>query len=470
MRHLRGTLWLLVLLALTAAVAAPALAQDTEIDWSTGTKSALADTSLIKPRNFWRATGEVVGVNLLIWSFDRYIREGGENPVFRVGFDSWSENLEAGWNWDDNNFATNQFSHPYHGSLYFNAARSNGYNYWESIPFTFAGSWMWEYLHEVHHPSLNDWVATSIGGTFLGEVFHRLSATIWDNTDTGGSRNWREVGGFLVNPMGGVNRMIDGDWGRQFANPEDRLPKNFRSRMDIGLRTRGENQIWETDTTDVFIEFDFEYGDMFFGDMGKPFSSFDFQMQMNFGDKTAIGRIEGSGNLAGMFLKETPSASHILGAFHRYDYVNTNAIEFGAQIILAGLHSRFETDAGVELRTKVELGPILLGGSSSDYLSVSGRSYDYGPGTAARFVAAFRRGGWDYLRASHGQYWIHSISGNRADHHLSITKLRLAVPIKYNIGISGEYILYLADRIYEAYPDVSQRTPQTKLAISWILN
>ena len=73
-----------------------------------------------------------------VWTYNRFIREGGENPVFRVGFNSWRENLETGWTWDDNSFSTNQIAHPYHGNLYYNAARSNGYSYWQSIPFAFA--------------------------------------------------------------------------------------------------------------------------------------------------------------------------------------------------------------------------------------------------------------------------------------------------------------------------------------------
>src|SRR6186713_2975142 len=90
-----------------------------------------------------RALGEVVGTNLVVWIYDRYIRENGTNPGFRIGFNSFEENIKNGFEWDDNNFSTNQFAHPFHGSLYFNAARSNGMSYWESIPFAWAGSFMW---------------------------------------------------------------------------------------------------------------------------------------------------------------------------------------------------------------------------------------------------------------------------------------------------------------------------------------
>jgi len=455
---------------LAALLAGAAPAQEAAIDWSAGASAAVADTALVKPRNFGRAALEVFGVNAAVWTYDRFIREGGTNHVFRVGFDSWAENLSAAWTWDDNSFSTNQFAHPYHGNLYYNAARSNGYSYWESVPFAFAGSYMWEFFGETHNPSLNDWIATSVGGSALGEIFHRLATTVRDNTATGSARNWREMGGLLVDPVGGLNPVLDGEWGRQHANPPDRFPKNFASRMDLGLRTRGEERLWEADTTDVFVEFEFAYGDPFFGDLGKPYDNFDFELQLNFGDKTSIGRVEGSGNLAGVFLKEAPAASHILGAFHRYDYLNTNALEFGGQSVTAGLESRFANEAGLELRTSVQVGPLLLAGASSDYASVSARDYDFGPGLAARVAAEFGRGGWSFLQVSHEQFWLHAISGNVVDHYVSFTRLRATLPLKFNIGFSAEYTLSLAEREYRDYPDVSVRQPQMRAALTWLLD
>src|SRR6185436_8145129 len=114
------------------------------------------------------AASEVVAVNALVWSYDRYIRENGTNPGFRIGFNSFEENIKNGFEFDDNNFSTNMYAHPSHGDLYFNAARSNGMSYWGSVPYTWAGSFMWEYFGEVHHAALNDWILTSMGGMTLG--------------------------------------------------------------------------------------------------------------------------------------------------------------------------------------------------------------------------------------------------------------------------------------------------------------
>jgi len=439
------------------------------IDWDQTHRSGLSDTFIVK-KNFLRTSVEVVGVNTLIWFYDRYIREGGTNPGFRIGFNSWEENLANGFEWDDNSFSTNQFAHPYHGSLYFNAARSNGYSFWESVPFTFAGSYLWEFFFEVHHPSMNDWIATSVGGITMGEMLHRMSMTVRDNTARGGSRNWREIGSLVLNPMAGLNRIFDGDWNRVYANSPDRYPDNFRSQMDVGFRTVADDRLWATDTTRVYMKFDFEYGDMFFGDMGKPFDSFDFDLQLNFSDVTLFGRVDVNGVLAGTFLKETGPASHILAGFIHYDYINNSKVEFGSQSIGAGFISRFEMPSGLELRTELHSSVIILGANKSDYRSTSGRTYDYGPGVSVDFLAKLGRNGWYFLQVSHTQNWIHAVNGNIADHYLGESVVRMEVPVAYNIGLGLEYRLINSERTYRDYEDVSERIPELRINTTWLLN
>ncbi len=424
---------------------------------------------LVKNKNFGRTAVEVVGLNALVWSFNYYLRPGGNNG-FRVGFRSWAENLKNGFEWDDNNFSTNQFSHPYHGSLYFNAARSNGYSFWESVPFTFAGSFGWEYFGETHHASMNDWIATSVGGSAVGEMLHRFGRMIRDNGDQGSSRNWREVGGFFVDPVGGLNRIIDGDWGRLHENHPERFAKNYSSSLDLGFRTVSEDKLGDTDTTRVFMELEFDYGDPFFGDMGSPYDNFNLALQLNFSEIKTLGRVQSDGMLGGTFLKETEQTSHILAAFHHFDYINNNQLEFGAQSVSAGLLSRFAEVLGLELRTEVHLGAIILGGTSSDYASFSGRSYDYGPGAQVLLSAEMSRHGYQVLYFSHEQHWIHTVNGNESDHNISSTRLKLGLPLVYNVGLGLEYVLHLAERTYKNFDNVSVRNPQTRLYMTWDLN
>jgi len=462
----------LAVLALAVGLTAPlnAAAQSSATP-ATPAAPSPADSDTLRvikiEKNAWIAGAEVVGVNLLIWSFNRFIREGGENPGFRIGPDSWKENLLNGFEWDDNSFSTNQFAHPYHGSLYFNAARSNGFGFWESMPFVFGGSLMWEFAMEKHHASINDWVATSMGGIALGESLHRFSTMIFDNTATGSSRFWRELGGFFVNPMAGLNRMISGQAFEVHANPEDRFPSKLQVGYQVGMRTIGENRVWETDTTRVFMEFDLDYGDPFNGDTTKPFDSFDFSLQLNFKDKSAIGRLQAKGLLFATELANSEEAQHLFGAYQHFDYINNNAFEFGGQSISASYLSQVAVGES-SLRTELHALGLVLGGTKSDYENFTGRSYDYGPGLGFKFLAILSRRGRPFFTLGHSNYWIYVLNGDEAQHFIAMTFARLDLQIRDFFGVGLEYDLYNAERSYAEFPDVSQRSPEYRLFLSWI--
>jgi len=430
---------------------------------------AEADTlpEYVVKKKGWLAATEAAGLNLLIWSYDRYIREDGQNPGFRISLDSWKENIQNGFEWDDNSFTTNQFAHPYHGSLYFNAARSNGFDYWGSLPFALGGSLMWEYLMETHHPSYNDWIATSIGGAAFGESLHRLSAMVFDNTATGSNRTWREIGGFLVNPMGGLNRIIHGDATRVQRNPADRLPGDFHSNFEVGLRTIGEDQMWESDTTRVYIRAAFAYGDPFGGDTEKPFDSFTFDLQLNFGDVSGIGHAKINGLLFAYPLSESDNSTHLLTANQHFTYINNSAYELGGQTFSAGYLSKIDGN-DVALVTKLEANGILMGATKSDYEDFTGRSYCYGPGLGFSFATSLLRNNRPFFTLGHSSNWITSVNGDSADHYITYTYGRLDLPIQNFFGLGVEYNLYHAERKYDDFPDVIQRNPEVKLYMNWM--
>ncbi len=428
------------------------------------TAAALPDSNGYTPprKNALRALGEITLVNGVVWTFNRYIRAGG-GEGFHIGWTSWNESFENGFDWDPNNFSTNQYAHPYHGNLYFNAARSNGFNYWESIGFAFTGSFQWEFFGESHHASINDWVNTSLGGTALGEMTHRLAATVRDNTATGSGRFWREFGGFAIDPVGGLTRVLSGDMFHHQPNPEDRMPSQVSVHGNFGFRTVYEDQIGRSDTTGAFVNLHFSYGDPFQERFRKPYEFFDAHVQVNGNDTQALGQVDVTGMLARTHLASGEKSEHILGAFQHYDYLNNRAFELGGQSFSAGLLSRFgAAEAKYRLITRLYAAGLVLGATKSDYENQTARSYDYGPGFGARFSGALYRDGWDILRMGHHQYYIHSVNGNRADHFLSLSYLGASVPLSSSFALGADYQLYLADRNYADFPDVSQRSPQVQ--------
>ena len=141
--------WLAVLLILLSAF--PAISQNVHSDSTAETKKAdtliKMDTFEVKKR-FWRASWQLGLVELIPWSVNYFIRD---KEFARVSMETISYNLQfQHWEWDDNQFTNNQFSHPYHGNLYFSSFRSNGYTFWQSAPAAFAGSFIWEVAGETH--------------------------------------------------------------------------------------------------------------------------------------------------------------------------------------------------------------------------------------------------------------------------------------------------------------------------------
>jgi hypothetical protein len=412
------------------------------------------------------ALGEVVAVNLAVWTYDRFIRSGG-GEGFRDGFQSWKQNIENGFNWDDNSFSTNQFGHPYQGSLTMNAGRSNGYGYFQSYAFTWLGSFLWEYFGETNYPALNDWINTSMGGAAFGEALFRLSRMVTDNTATGSGRFWREVGGTAISPVRGFTRIVTGEWGRVLQNDPDRLPRSHQVLWRFGARTEGSENLWTADTTHAFIEMAGGFGDPFLGEYKKPFQTFDFGLQLNFKDNARIGRVQAKGLLFATPYSRSENAQTLIGAWQYYDYIYNSAYEYGAQKIGASFMSLQKPAKNFEARTHMDLIAVILGATNSAYASISGRNYDYGPGFGATVGGEVRYKGHAFFTLSAEGDFIHTLNGTSSNHLLTETQIAFDIPLFQTYSLNFSYSLYTAQGMYEDFPDVYQKTPTLRTAISW---
>ena len=127
----------------------------------------------------------VTSSNAFGWAYSRYVMK---EEWAEISINTWKNSFKNGWEWDIDRFGTNFLIHPRAGSDYFNVARSNGYSFWASYPFTLFGSAQWEWLGENTKPSKNDLINTTISGAFLGEVLYRISSNILDDRRRGGEQ------------------------------------------------------------------------------------------------------------------------------------------------------------------------------------------------------------------------------------------------------------------------------------------
>ena len=151
-RTLLGLVVAAALLAPLVAAAEESSQSPAAIAWSAQGASALTDSNLIKSPNFGRTAVEVVGLNALVWSYDRYIREGGTNPGFRIGFDSWGAQPRVGLQLGRQQLQHQPVRPPVPRQPVLQRRAQQRLQLWESLPFAFAGSYMWEYLRRDAQP------------------------------------------------------------------------------------------------------------------------------------------------------------------------------------------------------------------------------------------------------------------------------------------------------------------------------
>lgn len=96
----------------------------------------------------------------------------------------WFNNIfKRGPEWDHDKFYFNYILHPYAGAVYFMAARTCGFNFWQSMLYATCISTIgWEFGIEacMERPSYQDIFITPLVGSLMGEGFYRLKRMIVD--------------------------------------------------------------------------------------------------------------------------------------------------------------------------------------------------------------------------------------------------------------------------------------------------
>ena len=251
-------------------------------------------STVFKPiRNWWNDTlswetgagrsyvlpaGEILLYQFLLNLYDRNFVEPTSD--YDTDWDTiWDHITDPHWVVDTDQFQVNQFLHPYGGSIYYGLARSTGLNFWESFLYSVAGSYVWELAGETTNPSINDMVATPVGGTFLGEPFFRMASLILEDAQ-GKPGFWRELGAAVIAPPLGFNRLV-------FGNKFDAIfpshkPATFM-RLQAGgtLSSSSRNVSSGVEENGAVADFTFTYG--LPGKPGytykRPFDYFDFHVR-----------------------------------------------------------------------------------------------------------------------------------------------------------------------------------------------
>jgi hypothetical protein len=151
-------------LVISWATAGPALAQEPSPDPSAVAKPAGEDPlrAAIEELSFL--------VGGIVW----YVID--ERNVLDWDFDSVEERFsEHAYRFDNNQFPINFLGHPFSGAAYYALPRANRLSMPVSALYAIATSLLWEFAIEFKERfSINDIVATPLGGMAIGEPFFRL--------------------------------------------------------------------------------------------------------------------------------------------------------------------------------------------------------------------------------------------------------------------------------------------------------
>ena len=445
-----------------------------------------------------RAAGEVIGTNLAVWAFDRFIVN---ESWARINGKTIRNNFRRVLMWDSDQFTTNLFSHPYHGGLYFNAARNNGLNFWQSIPFAAGGSLMWEFFMETEPPSINDMLATSFGGIELGEITYRLSDLFIDNRSHGAERVGREILSGLISPMRAINRIITGEaWrhssskGRVYTS----VPVNFI--VGVGPRFLAEQEGSKHGTTSMHVSFRLDYGDPFNDDFYSPYEWFQLKAGFDFfSSQPLISQVNAVGAIWGKQVWSKGPRSLAAGIFQHFDYYDSELKSNSSQTVApyriseaaavgGGLiyYKRGTPDNKVDVYAELYGTGVALGASISDYLRLEERDYNLGSGYSVKaFTGLAYDKRWAFLidlENYHIFTWKGyepdidwnavdptklNVQGDAGNARLTVFSTTLAYMSKHkwNIALRNRY--FSRRTHYKYHKDIDSSTYDIMLTLGW---
>lgn len=390
-------------------------------------------------KNHAKAGLETTAINLSVWAFNKYFKNHGWADI---SLDSILKNLKQGFEWDDNSFQCNQFSHPYHGAMYHSAARANGLNFIESSVYTALGSLMWEVILETNRPSANDCIMTIFGGMVLGEALYKIAELIYDRSSFGFERTLRNALAFLINPVLGI-KIISGN---EFSllNPTEKHHYSFKFPIGFySLPTTGAG---------FFMATHLEYK----GYLEKqaltinPYDWFSFDISLGIYDYGIRDMgISITGVLGGKKVKNA-----LFGLYGVFEYIDTRLCEKISCVgVGPGLVTNSESDSGLFLKSHGILS-LIFGGTSPSFDSQNyqfGRRtrhpYYLGPGLLGRIKTEFGKDNIGSIGTSLSQYWIHSLF-THANEFLTVLSFNFKCPFSNRAEISLGYEYYIRNASY----------------------
>jgi hypothetical protein len=395
----------------------------------------------------------------------------------QTSIESIKTNLTSAWVWDSDAFLFNHPGHPYQGGLYHAAARSSGFNFYESMFFDGVGSLTWELFGETDTPSLNDLIITTTGGAALGEMLHLLyleTQTIW--------------AGIFVSPMDALTNAVRKNRPSRTDNlyyfsamagagwiqsiKEDRKYLRYLYENDIKLTP---SQIYTGNIGCEVI-----YGDPFVQNSTKPYAQFEMKFQLG-------------GSFHPLWLDWTLLTDGFLISFNPVDN-EKNMLSTGLTMhydLMAGNNANFASNAldwslkwkhlfkTSHFELKAHIGWTFFGSAEyypfAEFYGTNLESHeadnDYGTGGNGKLFFTFRTQKYGKITLGACNYVLYIIPWNKKDSQgfefFNLSFLEYSYPFTRNFSIAVNSSLYLKTRIFQRNINVTAIANRIILGIQW---
>lgn len=449
-------------------VAAPALRTAAPATPDTEAQKPVLDRDTRARRSYVIPAFEVAGFIFLLNQFDRHFIDPKE--VYRTNAHTTWKNLNRKHVIDTDPFSTNQFLHPYQGSLYYGFARSAGLNYWESLGYTMAGSFTWENYGETGPGSINDEVASGIGGTFLGEPLFRMASLV---LESGGGQPgfWQELGAAMISPPTGFNRLV---FGNRFdpVFPSHNPATFLRLRLGESLTSQVSDQGISSTvqrrerTADISLAYglpgkpDYSYS--------RPFDYFHFEFTSVSNPDNSFDNIMTRGLLLGKKYELGDAYRGVWGLYGSYDYISPQIFRVSSVATSLGTTAQWWLSRSVALQ-----GTGLAGvgyGAAGTIASKGDRDYHYGVIPQGLLALRLILADIAMLDLTGREYYVSGVGSDNSGGQENITRgnvsLTMRVYGRHAIGL--QYVVSHRDAYYSALPDRHQTVGTVSLAYNFL--
>lgn len=403
-------------------------------------------------KSYYVPAAEIAGFEAMLNLANRRDPSGD----YKSNLSTIQHNLRSSWTVDDDPFRTNQLGHPYAGSIYHGFARSAGFNYWEALAFTFAGSAMWEVAGERTQPSRNDQINTGIGGSFLGEALFRLSNLVLEHGN-GAHPLLREIGAAAISPSTGFNRLVYRD--RLDAIFASHDPAYY-SRLQLGFSGTAQNNQGTSTTqlkrNEALADFSIDYGLP-----GKPGYSYTrpfdyFNLQATASSANGFENLMTRGMLLGTDYTEGANYRGIWGLYGSFDYIAPQIFRVSSTALSLGTTAEWRLSNSIVVRGSGLMG-VGYTAVGTTRANASELAYHYGVAPQALLALGVIFGERSSFDLTAREYFVTNTAATNRGGRDNIIR----VDASYTLRIKRQQaitIKYLGNRRDAYFPDLGTRT------------